>query len=440
MPATFKNDAQLRALKPTDDTYTASDEGCRGLVARVYPNGRKVFRWNGRRIGGKLKPLILGDYGDPDAGGLTLALARVKIEHAKQSNDAGLDVEGGDLLEKPKTIADLAELFYKTRILGRRDHPEKVRQVIDADIRPRIGHLPVSDSLKTIHLRAPVLAAVERGSTAHAKTILAVVKQMFGFAASHGFLATDISGPLKADDLGARDGARDRLLTPEEIRWLWHAIDDSPTEVTRPVRLWLRLLLLMPARTGELRRARWSDVNLDAGTWTIPVEHQKSRKKAVNLKPFVVPLTEDALGVFNELHGLTSKDKHGKPIALVLPSPTDSSVPMDRQAAYKAFVNIRKRENRERLKAKLEPIAEDFTVHDFRRTARTAMTDKLGVQPHVAELALTHSLGRIFATYDLGGYMEERKAALQAWHDYLGRIVSDEPNVIQFSNTGARGG
>ena len=431
MSATFKNDAQLRALKPSDDTYTASDEGCRGLVTRVYPNGRKVFRWNGRRIGGKLKPLILGDYGDPDMGGLTLAMARVKIEQAKQANDAGLDVDCGDLLERPKTISDLCELFYKTRILGRRDHPEKVRQVIDADIKPRIGHLPVSDSLKTIHLRAPVLAAVDRGATAHAKTIFAVVKQMFGFAASHGFLSTDISAPLKADDLGARDGARDRILTPEEIRWLWHALDTSPTDVTRPVRLWLRLLLLMPARTGELRRAHWSDVNLEAGTWTIPVEHQKSRKKAVNLKPFVVPLTPDGLAVFEELHGITSKDKHGKPIALVLPSPTDSSVPMDRQAAYKAFVNIRRRENRDRAKQKRELISEDFTVHDFRRTARTTMTDKLAVQPHVAELALTHSLGRIFRTYDLGSYMEERKAALQAWHDYLGRVVSPDRKVVE---------
>ena len=51
---------------------------------------------------------------------------------------------------------------------------------------------------------------------------------MIGFATSNGYIDDDISAPLKADDLGAESKSRDRTLSPEEIKWFWHQLDNSP--------------------------------------------------------------------------------------------------------------------------------------------------------------------------------------------------------------------
>jgi integrase len=58
------------------------------------------------------------------------------------------------------------------------------------------------------------------------------------------------------------------------------------------VRLALEAALLTAARSGEVRGATWSELDLDAATWTIPAERMKAGK------PHVVPLSASALDVF----------------------------------------------------------------------------------------------------------------------------------------------
>lgn len=57
---------------------------------------------------------------------------------------------------------------------------------------------------------------------------------------------------------------------------------------------------------------------------------------------------------------------------------------------------------------------ENFTLHDFRRTARTHL-EALGVQPHVAERCLNHKLKGVEGIYNRRDYFGERKVALQGW-------------------------
>ena len=57
---------------------------------------------------------------------------------------------------------------------------------------------------------------------------------------------------------------------------------------------------------------------------------------------------------------------------------------------------------------------------------RTHYEASLGIEPHVAERALNHSLGRIVSTYTRGDYLPARRDAALRWADFVTRIVRGE--------------
>jgi integrase len=68
-----------------------------------------------------------------------------------------------------------------------------------------------------------------------------------------------------------------------------------------------------------------------------------------------------------------------------------------------------------------------FTVHDFRRTARTHLA-ALGVEPHVAERCLSHKLKGVEGVYNRHDYFEERQRALEAWGQLLLKLEHQGPH------------
>ena len=97
----------------------------------------------------------------------------------------------------------------------------------------------------------------------------------------------------------------------------------------------------------------------------------------------------------------------------------------------------------ERLRAELAEAGEDskeaavgeWTLHDLRRTATTGMA-KLSITPHVIDRILNHVSGTIrgvAAVYNRHAYLDERKAALDAWSRYVESLVRPvEANIVQF--------
>ena len=112
-----------------------------------------------------------------------------------------------------------------------------------------------------------------RGAPATAVHVRDIVKQVFGFAALHGEKA-----PNPADEVGpssiATFVAKDRALSPSEIRVMHRVLDATATLPT--IRLALRLILLTLVRKSELIEATWDEVDFENAVWTIP----KSRMKA----------------------------------------------------------------------------------------------------------------------------------------------------------------
>ena len=75
-------------------------------------------------------------------------------------------------------------------------------------------------------------------------------------------------------------------------------------------------------------------------------------------------------------------------------------------------------------------------LHDLRRTATTGMA-RLGIAPHVVDKVLNHTAGTISgvaAVYNRFEYLDERKAALEAWGRFVETLVRPtQSNVVQIS-------
>jgi integrase len=73
------------------------------------------------------------------------------------------------------------------------------------------------------------------------------------------------------------------------------------------------------------------------------------------------------------------------------------------------------------LGARKGDVISPWTLHDLRRTGATGMAG-LGIPPHVVDKVLNHASGTIrgvAAVYNRFEYLEERRAALEAWGRYV---------------------
>lgn len=425
----IKTDLQLSKLKPDAATYDVAVAIAPGLVVRVSPSGSKTFRWDRGR---SYSPRII-TYGTHPALGLGDAVK----EHnkTKQRSKDGVDLTMGS--EVPKTVAELAELFYRDRIVPVRKVPTDVRRTLDTDILPSLGRLQLR-SVTTLAIRGMVRKVVMRGAETHAGKVLAHTKQLFRFGVSIGAMDYSPADSLDKLDLGCEDNRRNRTLTGAEIKLLHEALTHH-SQMSLAIKVALRVLLLVPLRSGELRQAQWGDVDWKAETLAIPVAHQKLNPKAAKTaKPFVTPLPQQALSLLREMQGadpvwiFPSRKLHAEAEEGISATLVGTAVGPVTDKSFGLAVR-RLLEKRTGAGDLVLPLAEPFSPHDLRRTCRSGLS-ALKIPPHIAERCLNHTLGRIAETYDTHDYLEERREALQKWADQVDRHVHPPANVIDLAS------
>lgn len=402
----IKTELQLQRLRPGEKQFDIAVANSPGLVVRVGVSGKKSFRWD-RGRGQKPRIITYGQFPE-------VSLKEARDEHAKTREKHQEGTMGQIQADAPKTINELAEVFYADRIVPVRKRPEIVRQVLDHDILPVIGSMKLN-AVSTMVVRQVVKKVVDRGAKVHAGRVLAIMKQLLSFGATLGVIEINTALPFKKEDLGIESNQRDRALTHEEIKQFWEALDNTP-RLSIHTKSALKLLILLGLRSGELRLSKWVDIDMDKGRLTIPVENQKlSPRQVKKAKPFVVPLDEFAIEVFMELKGLDD----------VWVFPGKVAGPIHDKALGKV---VRRLLEKEIDGTPILPI-ERFTPHDLRRTMRSNLS-MLGVQPHIAEKCLNHSLGAILSIYDQHDYLEEHQEALAKWSQKLQIILGKKDNVV----------
>ncbi|MGR9399318.1 tyrosine-type recombinase/integrase [Rhizobium leguminosarum] len=161
----------------------------------------------------------------------------------------------------------------------------------------------------------------------------------------------------------------------------------------------LELCILTATRSGEVLNARWSEIDFDAATWTVPAERMKAGKE------HVVPLPPRALAILTALHEKRLSE-------FVFPG----------QAPRKPISGMAMAMAMRRLEVGI------YTVHGFRSAFRDWCGDATSFPRDVAEAALAHVIHGVEAAYRRGSALAKRRKLLEAWASYCSTKNGD--NVL----------
>jgi integrase len=224
----------------------------------------------------------------------------------------------------------------------------------------------------------------ERGPDA-ANSTLAFIRAIFNW---HATRDDDFVSPIVKGMARQTNGARERVLSDDELRAVWLAAD----KLDPPWGQYVRFLLLTACRRNEAAQATWSEIKGDL--WTIPAERYKSDHDTT------LPLSKAAMKVLGELPRISGS-------GFVFTS--------SGRVAIGGFTQFK-------LKLDLASGVKDWRIHDLRRSARSLLS-RAGVHPDTAERCLGHAIPGIRAVYDRHKYLDEMRAAFEALANQLKTIT-----------------
>nr|WP_225444447.1 site-specific integrase [Pseudomarimonas arenosa] len=176
----------------------------------------------------------------------------------------------------------------------------------------------------------------------------------------------------------------------------------------------LKLLPLLFLRSGELRMAKWSEIDLEAAEWRIPAQTGRTKFKTGE---HWVPLAPHAVAILTDLQAVTARCRH------VFPGIRHGSKSMSANT----------------VNAALRTLGYDSATmcgHGFRALASTRLNE-MGFNPDVIERQLGHKeQDQVRAAYDRAQHRDSRRQMMLAWADYLDKLR--EGSTVQNSMAGGR--
>ncbi|MCF7994706.1 MAG: integrase arm-type DNA-binding domain-containing protein [Chromatiaceae bacterium] len=406
--AAVLSDITIRKAAPREKPYKIADG--LGLFVQIQPSGGKWWRLK-YRFRGKEKLLALGTYPQ-----VSLSEARTKRDEARKLLADGIDPSAHRQIQKRanRALADnsfevIAREWYAKQAPGWADsHASRTLSRFERDIFPRIGHRPITE-ITAPELLMAVRPIEHRGALETAHRALWSCGQVFRYAVATGRAERDPSGDLRGALPPVKGTHFPAVTDPARVGELLRMIDGYTGTLT--VCCALKLAPLVFVRPGELRKAHWADINLDEALWTYRVTKTGT--------DHVVPLSTQAVAILRELEPLTSLGPY------VFPSARTRERPMSDNAVLAAM-------------RRLGIPKDEMTGHGFRAMARTILDERLRFRPELIEHQLAHAvrdpLGR---AYNRTAYLDERRAMMQAWADYLDSLKSGN-NVVAIGS--AQGG
>lgn len=402
MPLT---DAKVRTAKSKEKPYKLTDE--RGMYLYIAPGGGKLWRFN-YAFDGKQKTLALGPYPE-----ISLADARERREEARKLLANGVDPGN---IKKAQKAARLERAANSFEVLAREwyekqtgtwsdSHGVRILRRFERDVFPLIGGLPVADITAPLLLDA-IRKIEARGAIETAHRAMQNCGQVIRYAIATGRADRDPTPDLRGALTPVQASHFAAVTEPLEAGKLLRLLDTYTGGYA--VRAALKLAPLVFVRPGELRNARWSDVDLEAGEWRYIVPKTRT--------PHIVPLSTQAVAILTELKPHTEHSEY------VFPGGRSPLKAMSENAVLAAMRD-------------LGITADTMSGHGFRAMARTMLDEVLGFPPHIIEQQLAHAvrdpLGR---AYNRTAHLPERKKMMQAWADYLDKLKAGA-EVIPFPKT-----
>ena len=392
MPAKYLTDPYVRGLKASDkrvEIYDQTKEGhTTGLALRLSEKGRKSFVYR-YRYGKNSKRITIGVYPI-----MKIAEARKKVKEIESMLSSGLDPleerKRRKKAPKPLTINELSSLYMEKHFPNLKqstkdDYKRRIENVIQAEI----GELYVKDLNRTdiISFLEDIDAPIQ------SNRVRAILSSMMSFALNRGLLEFN---PVQGIKPLGRENQRNRVYTNKELKVLWAKFEEE----AEPFRSLFKMLLMCGQRAGETRIAKWEHIK-ENNVWHIPPENTKAGREQ-NL-----PLPEFAISLLEELKDVTGQTDY------IFASPREENEPI-------AWLQTASKRVRDQCSVK------DFRLHDLRRTVASNLA-RLGFDRTVIGKTLNHKGlagdSMVTAVYDRYDYLDEKKAALEAWSVELQSIL-----------------
>ncbi|WP_131782773.1 tyrosine-type recombinase/integrase [Legionella gresilensis] len=395
--ATF-TDTYIKNLKAKDKRYEEYEGG--GFGIRVSPNQLKswIYRY---KIGNKTDKLTLGHYPT-----MSLSAARKKyleLQELRRTGQAPKVIIQQQIEKKNDTVAKLITSWYINYIEKNRKKPLQIKQQIEADIIPLLGHCEL-EKIQPIDISNALDKIVQRGAPIQANRVLSTLKQVFNYAVSRGSMQANPALNIRARDIGGLERHRERYLNLEEIKKIWLFLDSSQCQMSIQTKSAIKIIILTGVRTAEIRLAKWSQVDFNNSLWIVPPEHNKG---GITVKIHLSDLTKS---IFKALHDISDS-------SYVIPSLVEDK-PLDENSLPRAI---------RRIQSKVG--IPEWTAHDLRRTFATQLGETLHIDPVVIEKCLGHKMPKIMATYNKNEMLPQRQEALDKWAAYIQRHITYQPTL-----------
>jgi integrase len=396
-------DTAIKALKPKDKPYKATDGG--RLYLLVRPNGSKLWQW-GYSFTGRAKVLSFGAY-----PAVSLAEARKRRDAAKKLLADGADPGLQAKLEKvaAKAGADnsfnalAAEFIAKAKREGLAAVTLKKKEWLVGLARPDIGNRPIAQ-ITAAEILIPLRKVEAEGNYETARRLRSTIGQVFRYAIATARAENDptfgLRGALTTPTVTHRAAVTTKTGLTSLLKAVW-AYEGEPSTVNA-----LKLMAFTYPRPGELRQAKWSEFDLDAAIWTIPASRTKMRREHRK------PLSMQALAVLRDQRALTGDGE------LVFPAFHTRKRPMSENTMNMAL-------------RRMGFSQQEATSHGFRATASTILNESGQWSADAVEAELAHvGADQVRKAYHRAVYWDERVKMQQAWADECDSLRTVE-NIVK---------
>lgn len=394
MPLT---DVKIRQTKPTSKVQKLTDGG--GLRIEITPKGSKLWRYR-YEIEGVENTFAIGAY-----PAISLQEARRVRDNARllvkqgihPSHDRQSRLED-QLVKNANTFEAIAcEWLDKKKAKWSAPYHNQAKNCLKKNAFPKIGRLPIR-SVTAAHVLAILQTMERRGAETYALQLRQWCSTIFRYA-----VATQRAD---ADPAAALKGIIERPAIKHAKPMSAATIGDLKAKLdryggNRTTVIAIRLMLLLFGRTVELRKAPWSEFDLDRAVWTIPPERMKMRRM------HLVPLPCQAIDLLRELRYITGAGTWLFP-NFRRPYDVMSATTINRALEHMGYAPGL------------------WTGHDFRATASTQLHE-MGFETEVVNFQLAHARkSQSDAAYNHAEYLPARTRMMQVWADWLEAIPAND--------------
>lgn len=406
MPLTAKS---LRSVKFDGKRQKLWDGG--GLYLHILKTG-SVWRYDYQYKGQK-RTTKLGAFPE-----LTLKKARLDRDAIRLVAEKGTDPEphkappsAAD--EPPTTVIKFREaaVDWEARdgIEWSNSHRKNVTHRLKNYIFPVIGDLAL-DEIKPAHIREILDSCTAGGHYETARKVRQYTSQIFRAAVIAGDADNDpaqlLTGYVKRKKAPSSYA---HTTSPKKIGEILRAVDTYTGSDS--VKFALQIAPHVLLRPGELRGARWSELDLKAGRWTIPAERMKRSDNGNHL----VLLSKQVVKLFRELETINSRSE------LCFPGIRDLARPISDNSLAAGL-------------RRLDIPKELQSIHGWRHTGSTMLNESGGFDPDLIELTLHHCNHSMRAKYNKAQHVTARKKMMQVWSNRLDAMKEGKEHSSGWSN------